>query len=232
MFTRSKMTTKLKIVINLAQVLVNVSWEMSKSAVSSSVQSLKYLSTGTKHCGAKSCQRQSASHIEHSHHDVFPGVFKPPCSFAYAAYQYQEFQSEKFFDSVPCILLNMCFIKKKKKKAHPSYEHQKPPRCQIFCTSLVFIFLDLRSIWQNWPLPPFGIPFCDFLGISPFLCFWLSPLVSLSLFLPPLWILFFIFFISSIQSKDIRFLKPAYPFLSLFLWSYLLLVLELPLTHW
>ena len=119
MFTRSKMTTKLKIVINLAQVLVNVSWEMSKSAVSSSVQSLKYLSTGTKHCGAKSCQRQSASHIEHSHHDVFPGVFKPPCSFAYAAYQYQEFQSEKFFDSVPCILLNMCFIKKKKKKKKP-----------------------------------------------------------------------------------------------------------------
>lgn len=204
---------------------------MSKSAISSSVQPLKYPSTGTKHCDANSCQNQSASHIERSHHDVFPGVFRPPCSFAYAAYQYQEFQSEKPFDSVPYILLNMCFIKKKKKAA-PSYEHQKPPRCQIFCISLVFIFLDLRSICQNWSLPPFGVPFYDFLGLSPFLCSCLSPLVSLSLSLPPLWILFFIFFISSIQSVNVRFLKPAYPFLSLFLWSYLLLAFELPLTHW
>lgn len=49
MFTRLKMTTKLKIVINLAQVLVNVSWEMSKSAVAhqSSLSSICQLEPST-----------------------------------------------------------------------------------------------------------------------------------------------------------------------------------------
>ena len=43
------MTTKLKIVINLAQVLVNVSWEMSKSAVAhqSSLSSIRQLEPST-----------------------------------------------------------------------------------------------------------------------------------------------------------------------------------------
>ena len=183
MFTRSKMTTKLKIVINLAQVLVNVSWEMSKSAVSSSVQSLKYLSTGTKHCGAKSCQRQSASHIEHSHHDVFPGVFKPPCSFAYAAYQYQEFQSEKFFDSVPCILLNMCFIKKKKKSPSQLWAPKASTMPNLlYKFGLYFSWsqehlakLTTSSLWYPFLWLPWHLSLSLFLTLSPCFSITVSP---------------------------------------------------------
>ena len=144
---------------------------MSKSAISSSVQPLKYPSTGTKHCDANSCQNQSASHIERSHHDVFPGVFRPPCSFAYAAYHYQEFQSEKPFDSVPYILLNMCFIKKKEKGCSQLWASKASTM-----PNLLYKF-SLYFSWSQEHLPKLITPslWCPLL--------WLPWPLSLSLFL-------------------------------------------------
>ena len=113
---------------------------------------------------------------------MFPGVFKPPCSFAYAAHQYQEFQSEKFVDSVPCILLNMCFIKnKKQKKPVPAVStknlHDAKSSVQVW--SLFFLISGFGKTDHCLPLVSLSVtslaslPFSVFVSLPLFLyrCF-------------------------------------------------------------